>query len=87
MTDALRERIPRDARLASAVSHELRSPPTTLVTSLEVLSSAQLVFTATGLHDVEAVVFTLEAQQVEVPTADGALRAGLLRRAHDSLRP
>lgn len=53
----------------------------------QILALAQLVFTATGLHDVEAVAFTLEGQQVEVPTADGALRAGLLRRAHfDSLR-
>lgn len=39
MTDALRERIQRDARFASAVSHELRSPLTTLVTSLGVLQA------------------------------------------------
>ncbi|HET9441696.1 MAG TPA: HAMP domain-containing sensor histidine kinase [Acidimicrobiales bacterium] len=37
MVDALSERISRDARFASDVSHELRSPLTTLSTSLEVL--------------------------------------------------
>jgi len=37
MTAALRERIERDARFASAVSHELRSPLTTLATSVQVL--------------------------------------------------
>lgn len=37
MTSALQERIQRDARFASSVSHELRSPLTTLAASLEVL--------------------------------------------------
>ena len=37
MATALEERIERDARFASDVSHELRSPLTTLSTSLEVL--------------------------------------------------
>lgn len=37
MVDALRARIQRDARFASDVSHELRSPLTTLSTALEVL--------------------------------------------------
>lgn len=37
MVDALSERISRDARFASDVSHELRSPLTTLTTSLEVM--------------------------------------------------
>ena len=37
MTTALGERIERDARFASAVSHELRSPLTTLATTVEVL--------------------------------------------------
>jgi signal transduction histidine kinase len=39
MVDALKERIDRDARFASDVSHELRSPLTTLATSLEVLQA------------------------------------------------
>ena len=37
MVDALAERIQKDARFASDVSHELRSPLTTLSTSLDVL--------------------------------------------------
>jgi two-component system, OmpR family, sensor histidine kinase MtrB len=39
MVDALSDRIERDARFASDVSHELRSPLTTLATSVEVLLS------------------------------------------------
>jgi two-component system sensor histidine kinase MtrB len=39
MADALLERIDREARFTSDVSHELRSPLTTLVTSLGVLES------------------------------------------------
>ncbi len=39
MADALLERIEREARFTSDVSHELRSPLTTLVTSLGILES------------------------------------------------
>jgi len=39
MTDALQARIERDARFASAVSHELRSPLATLVASAEVVGA------------------------------------------------
>ncbi|MCL5048368.1 MAG: HAMP domain-containing histidine kinase [Firmicutes bacterium] len=39
MVDKLQERIERDARFTSDVSHELRSPLTTLTTSLSVLES------------------------------------------------
>jgi two-component system sensor histidine kinase MtrB len=39
MTDALKERIEREARFTSDVSHELRSPLTTLATSLDVLEA------------------------------------------------
>lgn len=41
MTEALRERIERDRRFVSAVSHELRSPLTTLTSAVEVLRSRQ----------------------------------------------
>ena len=39
MVDALHERIDRDARFTADVSHELRSPLTTLTTSVQVLQS------------------------------------------------
>ena len=39
MASALQERIERDARFASDVSHELRSPRTTLTTSISILES------------------------------------------------
>jgi len=39
MTDALQARIQRDARFASDVSHELRSPLTTLAAALQVVTS------------------------------------------------
>ncbi|MEQ7009781.1 HAMP domain-containing sensor histidine kinase [Actinopolymorpha sp. B17G11] len=39
MVDTLQQRIQRDARLAADVSHELRSPLTTLVASVEVLNT------------------------------------------------
>jgi len=41
MVDQLEERIERDARFTSDVSHELRSPLTTLAASLEVLESTR----------------------------------------------
>jgi two-component system sensor histidine kinase MtrB len=41
MVDALAARIDRDARFVGDVSHELRSPLTTLVTSVEVLAARQ----------------------------------------------
>lgn len=41
MTSALKDRIERDARFASVVSHELRSPLTTLATSVDVLKARQ----------------------------------------------
>jgi signal transduction histidine kinase len=41
MVEALDERIRRDARFAADVSHELRSPVTTLTTSVEVLVGAR----------------------------------------------
>jgi len=39
MTSALQDRIERDARFASVVSHELRSPLTTLATSIDVVKA------------------------------------------------
>jgi signal transduction histidine kinase len=41
MVDSLQERIDRDARFASDVSHELRSPLTTLRSAVEIMQSRQ----------------------------------------------
>lgn len=48
MVDALSERIDRDARFASDVSHELRSPLTTLSTAVEVLEGRRGELSARG---------------------------------------
>lgn len=41
MVEALEERVQRDARFAADVSHELRSPVTTLMTSIDVLAGSR----------------------------------------------
>lgn len=41
MVEALEERVHRDARFAADVSHELRSPVTTLMTSVDVLAGSR----------------------------------------------
>ncbi len=41
MVDTLKHRIERDSRFAADVSHELRSPLTTLVAAVEVMETAQ----------------------------------------------
>ncbi|MEW6152396.1 MAG: GerMN domain-containing protein [Actinomycetota bacterium] len=46
----------------------------------QVLALAQIVYTLTGLPGVSGVAFALDGRTVEVPTGDGALRPGPLRR-------
>jgi two-component system sensor histidine kinase MtrB len=53
MVDQLQERIEREARFASDVSHELRSPLTTLANSLEVLESRADELSASGRRALE----------------------------------
>jgi signal transduction histidine kinase len=48
MTDGLQERIQRDERFAAAVSHELRSPLTTLAASVEVLEARRHELSESG---------------------------------------
>ena len=46
----------------------------------QMLALAQLVFTLTGLPGVNGVSFARDGRPVEVPTADGELKRGPLRR-------
>jgi len=47
----------------------------------QILAVGQLVFTATGLPDVAAVLFDLNGQPVAVPSADGSLVTAPVTRA------
>ena len=84
MTDALQERIQREARFASTVSHELRSPLTTLAASLEVLrgrrhelperARAALDLLASEVERFERLVQDLlEISRLDAGVADAAL--------------
>lgn len=46
----------------------------------EILALAQLVFTLTGVPEVDGVAFALSGRVVEVPTGDGTLKSGPLSR-------
>lgn len=46
----------------------------------QILALAQLVFTLTALPGVDGVSFALDGRPVEVPTGDGALERGPIRR-------
>lgn len=50
-------------------------------TKEQILAVAQIVYTLTALPGLESVSFTLSGRSVEVPSADGQLRAGPLRRS------
>lgn len=50
-------------------------------TKEQILAAAQIVYTVTALPGLDSVSFTLSGRLVEVPSADGKLRAGPLRRS------
>lgn len=50
-------------------------------TKEQILAVAQIVYTVTALPGLDSVAFTLSGRSVEVPSADGKLRAGPLRRS------
>ncbi|HEX4905978.1 MAG TPA: HAMP domain-containing sensor histidine kinase [Acidimicrobiales bacterium] len=84
MAGALQERVERDARFASDVSHELRSPLTTLSASIEVLKSRreempERAQSALDLLDADIKRFTqLVADLLEISRYDaGAARLEL----------
>lgn len=63
MVDQLQERIEREARFASDVSHELRSPLTTLAASLEVLEAQSRDLSPSGRRALELLAGDLRRFQ------------------------
>ena len=63
MADALQERIEREVRFTSDVSHELRSPLTTLATSLGVLESHRQEMTGRSRHALDLLAAELRRFQ------------------------
>jgi two-component system, OmpR family, sensor histidine kinase MtrB len=63
MADALEQRIERDARFASDISHELRSPLTTLATAVELLHARRKELPASAAESVELLRVEVERFQ------------------------
>ena len=84
-SDGLRTALTRPVRLAGTVAAGVPLIDVTEAFALtegeeQILALAQLVFTLTGLPGVDGVSFALEGRPVEVPTGDGTLKRGPLRR-------
>lgn len=72
----------RRAEVQGGVAHiDLSSPFAQARSEDQVVAVAQFVYTATGLPGVEAVAITVDGEPIEVPTREGALASGPLRRA------
>lgn len=88
MVDALQERIERDARFASDVSHELRSPLTTIATSVEVLRSRQDELSERGQQALD--LLNEDVQRFERLVQDlleiSRFDAGIVELARDDVR-
>lgn len=82
MVEALEERVQRDARFAADVSHELRSPVTTLITSVDVLTSARDELPARAQRAVDLVELEVSRlrRALEHLLALGRLDAGTAHR-------
>ena len=84
-SQGLRTALPGEVRLAGTVAAGI--PLIDVTESFaqvegeeQILALAQVVFTLTGLPGVEGVSFALTGRPVEVPTGDGTLKRGPLRR-------
>lgn len=80
-----RTALPRSVQVLGSVAHDV--PLIDVTESLtgvdgeeQVLAVAQLVFTLTGLPGVNGVSFARDGRPVDVPTGDGELKRGPLRR-------
>lgn len=83
MVEALDERIARDARFAADISHELRSPLTTLVTSVDLLQRRQDELSPRSRQALDLIVTELERFQrsLEDLLELGRLDAGVAHRS------
>jgi signal transduction histidine kinase len=88
MAQALQERIERDARFASDVSHELRSPLMTMAAAVEVLESQRDDMSERGQQAVELVNLEIDRfrQLVEDLLEISRYDAGAVRRDLDEIR-
>jgi two-component system sensor histidine kinase MtrB len=82
MVEALQERIERDARFAADLSHELRSPLTTLKAGVDVLSRRRDDLSPRGRQALDLVVVELDRlhQSLEDLLEIGRLDAGVITR-------
>ncbi len=60
---------------------DLSSPFAQARSEDQVLAVAQFVYTVTGLPGIEAVSITVDGEPIEVPTPEGGLRRGPLRKS------
>lgn len=60
---------------------DLSSPFAQARSEDQVVAVAQFVYTVTGLANVDAVSITVDGEPIEVPTPDGGLKSGPLRRS------
>jgi signal transduction histidine kinase len=88
MAQALQERIERDARFASDVSHELRSPLMTMAAAAEVLESQRDDLGDRGQQAVDLVTDEIDRfrQLVEDLLEMSRYDAGAVRLDHDDVR-
>jgi signal transduction histidine kinase len=88
MADALEQRIERDARFASDVSHELRSPLTTLATAVELLHARRADLPASAAESVELLRVEVERfQQMVLDLLEiSRLDAGVAELALEEVR-
>jgi two-component system, OmpR family, sensor histidine kinase MtrB len=89
MADALEQRIARDARFASDVSHELRSPLTTLATVVELLHARRAELPSPATESVE--LLRVEVERFQRMVLDlleiSRLDAGVAELALEEVRP
>jgi two-component system, OmpR family, sensor histidine kinase MtrB len=89
MADALEQRIERDARFASDVSHELRSPLTTLATVVELLHDRRTEFAEPMRDAIELLKAEVERfQQMVLDLLEiSRLDAGVAQPELEAVRP